>query len=47
MKSVKSLNPVTCDQAPPVHYLPEVKRTKSYPVIFHSRKRYAESEEEE
>ena len=47
MKKVKSLNSVIGDQNPLVHQLQRVTGIKSYPVIYHSRKRYTESEEEE
>lgn len=47
MIKVIILNPVIADPMSPGHYLQRGKRTKNYPVVFHSRKRYSESEEEE
>ncbi len=47
MKKMKSLNPVIGNEMSLVNHFQGVKRTISYPVVYHSRKRYAASEEEE
>ncbi|MFO7720319.1 MAG: hypothetical protein R6W85_07760 [Gillisia sp.] len=47
MKKAINIDPILVNQMYHVDHLQMAKKTKSYPVIYHSRKRYAESEEEE